>query len=345
MSKPGAFAGAICRCQIERGHTLPPVQRRGGDQVADGGAAATTTVVRPKRIAPTECSYSSIRTLRSDVASRAHRELSTKLRDSTFVGAVSRHRSLVQWGIELLMIRHSELGAELFYQLALTRFGGARAAEIGSGGGINVKTAIEHTLQLGDDKASGSVEEDAAAADISETNADLAEQATQCLREKAGMLDEYFSIRFAIRADPDRGGEESLMLTALPILLEGHSPPPHALPVFLLRLATEVNWTEERSCFGGVCTELGSFYSEVPFASEVDDTGDESDSTDTKEEEPSEHDGNRHQLVDDVAKRYIKHTLYPAISYLLVPPKEFATDGTVVKLALLSSLYKVFERC
>ena len=49
-------------------------------------------------------------------------------------------------------------------------------------------------------------------------------------------------------------------------------------------------------------------------------------------------------LIDDVAKQHVKHTLFPAISYLLVPPKTFA-DNAVVKLANLNSLYKVFERC
>ena len=62
----------------------------------------------------------------------------------------------------------------------------------------------------------------------------------------------------------------------------------------------------------------------------------ESEEKDDRKEKP---------LIDEAAKNAVKHILYPALSSLLVPPKDFANDGTVVKLALLSSLYKVFERC
>ena len=50
-------------------------------------------------------------------------------------------------------------------------------------------------------------------------------------------------------------------------------------------------------------------------------------------------------LIDDDAKRHVRHVLFPAFGHLLVPPKEFADDGTVTRLADLHSLYKVFERC
>lgn len=95
---------------------------------------------------------------------------------------------------------------------------------------------------------------------------------------------------------------------------------------FLLRLATEVDWSQERPCFEGVCKELGSYYAEIPMSLENDQAA-------------------SLKLVDSVADQFVKHALFPAISFLLVPPKDFASDGTVSKMALLSSLYKVFERC
>eukprot|EP00957_Ditylum_brightwellii_P059141 4487584-Ditylum_brightwellii.AAC.1 len=120
-------------------------------------------------------------------------------------------------------------------------------------------------------------------------------------------------------ADTNGGDSEvRLMLTGLPVLLEGHSPTPHALPIFLLRLATEVDWKEEKPCFEGVCTELGAYYADIPFQ---DDEESATNVEEVKNDNP--------ELIDAAAKRYVQHVIYPAISFLLVPPKEFASDGTI----------------
>jgi len=61
--------------------------------------------------------------------------------------------------------------------------------------------------------------------------------------------------------------------------------------------------------------------------------------------------GGQHQgedtslAIPEEINRFVQHKLYPALAYLLVPPGDFAEDGTVSRMALLSSLYKVFERC
>ncbi|EED90196.1 mlh1-like protein, partial [Thalassiosira pseudonana CCMP1335] len=265
---------------------------------------ANNNIVRPKKISPTECDYESIAKLRGDIVSRNHQNLNETLRGASFVGAVSRSRSLIQYGIDLLMINHRELARETFYQIALMKFNGMPIATLG-GGGVD-SDATHESLRV----------------KVNKTNATLAKQATSCLSEKADMLEEYFSIKFERRG-------KSLFVTGLPVLLEGHSPQPHALPLFLMRLATEVNWMDERLCFQNVCTELGSYYSEPPVANDEEENA--------ATEAPD--------YIDDEAKAFVKHTLFPAISFLLVPPKEFATNGTVLKLANLTSLYKVFERC
>lgn len=137
------------------------------------------------------------------------------------------------------------------------------------------------------------------------------------------MLNEYFSIRFDLKTHTCKATEQKLTLTGLPIILKGHSPAPHSLPMFLLRLATEVNWTEEKACFDGICTELGNYYAEI--------------AEDTKEIDS--------EGLNQGEKKVVQHILFPAFRYYLVPPKEFASDGSFSKLALLSKLYKVFERC
>lgn len=182
------------------------------------------------------------------------------------------------------------------------------------------------------------------------------------------MLSEYFSIEFRIQKGKcsdisvpsttskdiisDDIGEDNnvLMLTGLPILLEGHSPPPHALPLFLLRLATEVKWMQELPCFDSICVEIGTYYASIPHKENTEMGKKNADNLKEDEKQIGTNDGKNlnsgeEPLINDVEKKFVQHCLFPAISYLLLPPKEFASDGTVVKLALLSKLYKVFERC
>merc|ERR1719253_886383 len=239
------------------------------------------------------------------------------------------------------MIDHRELSRMMFYQIALLKFGGAPMAELG-GGGVDVAAVIGRMLQFEEDlKSTSSDPKQRAGSEVNKTNADLATQVTACMASKAPMLEEYFSIRLE-RVEVLNGKRErvtSLRLTGLPILLENHSPQPHGLPLFLQRLATEVDWTEERACFRGVCTELASFYSELPFDSSDDD---DDDAEDDRQDGVGD-DGDITELIDDEAKKYVKHTLFPAISFLLVPPEKIADNGVWVKLANLTSLYKVFE--
>ena len=60
------------------------------------------------------------------------------------------------------------------------------------------------------------------------------------------MLDDYFSLEI------DGDGN----LHTIPKLLEGYVPFFGGLPIFLLRLATEVNWDEEQPCFQNLAEEI-----------------------------------------------------------------------------------------
>lgn len=294
MTLPGAFASVICRCRAPQtiAKLVPPASTK-----------------RPKKVISTECSLASIHALRQEITMRAHQELASKLRESVYVGYLSSQRSLIQWNIDLMMINHYELARELFYQLALARFdGGTKVVQLGHDG-VHVKELIQHAMN-NQEPVQPTSKDDA----DEHCCASPADQAVQCLSEdhRIQMLCHYFSIKFKME-----GTKPSVLkLMALPVLLEGHVPCPHALPTFLLRLATEIDWNDERRCFEGICTELGAFYAEIPFS-----------------EDP-----------ESIAS-LVRHTIFPALSYLLLPSKEFVEDGSVVKLANLTSLYKVFERC
>lgn len=135
------------------------------------------------------------------------------------------------------------------------------------------------------------------------------------------------------------------MITGLPILLDGHSPAPHALPLFLLRLATKVDWSEERPCFEGICTELGSYYAEIPTTTAYDGEDKDDDFVEKGATGQEKETDESEILITRGSKMFVQHTLFPALKFILIPPKEFASDGSFCKLALLSKLYKVFERC
>jgi DNA mismatch repair protein MLH1 len=221
------------------------------------------------------------------------------------------------------MVNHYDLARELFYQLALARFGEPQIASLG--GRINVKVVLEQALQceeiastlLDTQKDSGD-ENDTFLLKVSETNSELAQQAADCLEDKAEMLKEYYGISLESCCGTNGSNDRELYLTGLPVLLEGYIPSPHALPIFFLRLATEVDWSEEESCFNGICTELAYFYADLVF------TG-SSPRHETDERQ-------RIPLLDEAANKALRHQLFPAFS-LLVPPKEFETDGTISRLA------------
>lgn len=138
------------------------------------------------------------------------------------------------------------------------------------------------------------------------TKEEIAQNVSKMLTEKADMLKEYFSIVI------DKKGN----LKSLPILLEKYFPNLAELPLYILRLSTEVNWNSEQECFDGICRETAKFFSYIDLDDESFD-----------------------------AKHMIEHVLYPAIKESLLPPKHFAHDSTILQVASLPSLYKVFERC
>jgi len=235
---------------------------------------------------------------------------------------------------------------ETFYQLELLGFKGMSSASLGSGG-VDVLASIGQNLQFEQD-IGDSDESDETAGEVvrvNKMNGNLARQATSCLAGHAPMLDEYFSIKLEKKTARNRKGEKvkSLRLTSLPINTARGARPsaPRSAPIHLAPRDKGRLDTEESPCFRGVCRELASFYSELPWGGNCDERRDDSG----EEREAGSGKVQASSLIDDEAKRHVRHVLFPAFGHLLVPPKEFADDGTVTRLADLHSLYKVFERC
>lgn len=86
------------------------------------------------------------------------------------------------------------------------------------------------------------------------------------------------------------------------------------MPSFILRLASEVDWEEEKRCFQTIAREMATFYSHVPL-----------------------------YLDTNQWKWIVEHVMYAGMKDYLLPPETFRE--IMLQMANLSHLYRVFERC
>lgn len=136
---------------------------------------------------------------------------------------------------------------------------------------------------------------------------ELAQNAAEILIEKSAIMKEYFSLIITPEGE----------LETLPSLLQKHSPSKTFLPLYILRLATEVEWDTEEECFETFCRETAHYYSLVS-------------------EAELQTDPKRHKWL-------VEHVLYPAFKRYLLPNNRL--KKYFYELTNLPTLYKVFERC
>ncbi|NWY02193.1 MLH1 protein, partial [Nothoprocta ornata] len=280
----------------------PDVEMERDDNRKDMTAACT-----PRRRI---INLTSVLTLQEEIGNQAHAGLQEMLHDHSFVGCVSPQWALAQYQTKLYLLNTTKLSQELFYQILIydfANFGILRLSE--------PAPLFELALLALEDPESGWTEEDG-------PKEGLAEYIVEFLKKKTEMLKDYFSLEI----------DEEGNLTGLPLLLDNYVPPLEGLPMFILRLATEVNWDEEKECFESLSKELSMFYS-IRKQYIVDDTNltssqaEDSDSGSTG------------------WKWTVEHVVFKASRTHLLPPKHLADDGNILQLANLPDLYKVFERC
>ncbi|XP_072751123.1 DNA mismatch repair protein Mlh1 [Anoplolepis gracilipes] len=241
-----------------------------------------------------EVKLTSILTLRKEVEDECHEGLRNILANLTFVGCIDQTSALIQSGMNLYICNSRKLVEELFYQIMLYDF--ANFGVIKFSERISLFDLAMIALDSGE---TGWTEEDG-------PKDELAARVKELLLEKADMMNEYFSIVM------DKVGN----LRSLPVLLDKYFPYEAEIPLYIMRLATEVDWRKEQICFQNICRETAKFYSYI-------------------NPKPEMHNW----------KYIIEHVLYPAIKESLLPPKHFAHDSTILQIASLPDLYKVFERC
>ncbi|XP_007425810.1 DNA mismatch repair protein Mlh1 isoform X1 [Python bivittatus] len=251
----------------------------------------------------------SVLTLQEEINKKANASLQEMLRDHSFVGCVSPQWALVQYQTKLYLLNTTKLSQEMFYQILIYDFGNFGVLRLSEPAPL-----FDLAMLALENAESGWTEEDG-------PKEGLAEYIVDFLSKKSEMLKDYFSLEI------DEGN-----LIGLPLLIDNYVPPLEGLPMFVLRLATEVNWDEEKECFDSLSKECAMFYSiRKQYIME------DSDLAVQQVEEPGK--------STRSWKWTVEHILYKAFRTYLLPPTNFREDGNVLQLANLPDLYKVFERC
>ena len=98
----------------------------------------------------------------------------------------------------------------------------------------------------------------------------------------------------------------------------------------------KVDWDSEEGCFRTFGQECSKFYAFKPDPYQLsEDSPQDDDTTDSNTTKPS----------NSSWQWTVEHVLFPAFRTGLVPPNRFSEDGTLLQIANLPDLYKVFERC
>uniref|UniRef100_A0A480V3Y3 DNA mismatch repair protein MLH1 n=1 Tax=Sus scrofa TaxID=9823 RepID=A0A480V3Y3_PIG len=277
------------------------------EMVEDANRKEMTAACIPRRRI---INLTSVLTLQEEISERGHETLREMLHNHSFVGCVNPQWALAQHQTKLYLLNTTKLSEELFYQILIydfANFGVLRLSE--------PAPLFDLAMLALDSPESGWTEEDG-------PKEGLAEYIVEFLKKKAEMLADYFSLEI----------DEEGNLVGLPLLIDNYVPPLEGLPIFILRLATEVNWDEEKECFESLSKECAMFYSiRKQYISE------ESTLSGQQSEAPGS--------TPNPWKWTVEHVVYKAFRSYLLPPKCFTEDGNILQLANLPDLYKVFERC
>lgn len=252
--------------------------------------------------------FKSLNELRITVENNASKAIYDILQSMNFVGFVNRELALIQHQTGLYLTNTRLLSEELFYQIALFNFGNFGYYKLAE----PVLITDLATMALDNPESEWSPDDG--------SKERLSTRCATFLKAKSKILDDYFSIK--ITTLKDENNADQVYLESIPILLDNYEPDLMELPLFIIRLATEVNWKEEKECFKSLCRQLGIFYA---MKNPIDEEN-ESSQTNKKEDWMTE------------------HVLYAAFRNMLLVSSQYEKES-FFKLVDLSRLYRVFERC
>ncbi|KAL5993351.1 DNA mismatch repair protein [Asimina triloba] len=257
----------------------------------------------------------------------------------TYIGMADDVFALLQHNTCLYLANVINLSKELMYQQVLRRFAHFNAIQLSD------PAPLLELLMMGlnmEDMESACNENDRMKETIAEMNSGI-------LKEKAELLQEYFCIHI------DSQGN----LSKLPVILDQYTPDMDRVPEFILSLANDVNWDNEKECVQGISAALGNFYAMHPpllpypsgdglkfykksnkqFDSIEDEGNDVINLGDVNEEDKFDD-----ELLSEAETAWaqrewtIQHVLFPSLRLFLKPPNVMATNGTFVQVRKASRL-------
>ncbi|XP_061600594.1 DNA mismatch repair protein Mlh1 [Cololabis saira] len=295
-------SGAAQDVQRKRPRKDEQQQQQQQEEQEEEGGENLTAAATPKR---RTIKLTSVKELRDEISDNSHKGLQEMLQNHSFVGCVNPQWTLIQHHTKLYLLNATKLSQDLFYQILVYDFGNFGVLRLSTPAPL-----YDLAMLALDSEESGWTEEDG-------PKEGLAQYIVDFLKKKAEMMGDYFSV------EVDQDGN----LTGLPLLLDKYTPVMEGLPMFILRLATEVNWDNEKDCFRDFSRECSAFYS---IRKQL-----------ILEAEPGEEQG-----AEVNSWRWkVEHVIFKALRTLYSPPKSFGEDGSVLQIANLPDLYKVFERC
>lgn len=260
-----------------------------------------------------EFGFTSIEELRSEIRQNAQSDLTQILKSHTFVGILDAEFALIQHDTKLILVNYFALSEDLFYEIVIEEFGNFGRLELDSD--IEKPPSIHHLMTIAVTMCTSN------GLQIADIN--LVNDYAQILIDNREMLEEYFN--FSIT--------EEGSLRGLPMLLPNYVPCKRKLPLFILRMALEVDYSDEKTCFSDIAREIALFYQ-----IEIDPP------EDTQEEEIESEDLLGKSKWKSEFRWKVEHVLFDAFRRMVVPSKRLDSE-TIVELAELSQLYKIFERC
>ncbi|CEP61494.1 mismatch repair ATPase MLH1 LALA0_S03e04104g [Lachancea lanzarotensis] len=259
----------------------------------------------------TDVNLASIKTLRRMVDDDTNKDLTNAFANMNYVGIVDEQRRLatIQHDLRLYLVDYGSVCFNLFYQIGLTEFANFGKIYLNSenGEGISICKMLSETPNANEKFVSSLLHK---------------------LWEMKDMLDEYFSIELSGN-DKDL---DSIRVTSLPLLLKGYIPPLSKIPYFLYRLGSKIDWSDEMACLKGILVQIALLY--VPEIIERVDLADETVDSDARA---------AYITKLDLMTTTLERTIFPCIKKRLLVPNHL--KKSVIEVANLPGLYKVFERC
>lgn len=286
------------------------------DALSPVNKTITTQTPSQKLIPQSKVDLASVDRLRQAVLDNEYEVLRDIFRDHVFVGIVDTERalSMLQHRTKLYMIQYASVLQELSYQLLLRQFASLPALQ------LSPPPLLRDLVRLALDTEPLASQKRRSALGLSDQ--EVVDRVEAKLVMHKDMLFEYFSIGIS----NDKTISSAAQLTTLPDIFGCYSTKAqHSTPVIqlvsipnlILRLATQVDYSNEESCFKSILSELALAH--VPIPSSGDDVKNQ-----------QEH---QWRAIWTDALRYY------------APSRHLSRSGAVTSVANLPSLYSVFERC